>query len=110
MFHLTILPFSCLTRAKFIHEQNLDLVGLQEATSAHQKRLSEALRWNYHQNDSANTVGITFRHYIAKKRSDIGSLTLSIHISVNNNSVDAVNFWSIHLNACHTACTEEEVH
>ncbi|KAF2790149.1 DNase I-like protein [Melanomma pulvis-pyrius CBS 109.77] len=86
-------------QVKFIREQNLDIVGLQEATGAHAKRLGEALGWNYHQSDSENTAGIISRHPIVKKHSNIIDRSAGVQINLNSNSANSINFWSAHLNA-----------
>ncbi|KAF2870686.1 Endonuclease/exonuclease/phosphatase [Massariosphaeria phaeospora] len=86
-------------QVKFIRDQNVDIVGFQEASGNHVKRLGEALGWNYHQSSADNTVGIISRHPIVTKHKDIGDRTSGVQINIDGNSDKSLNFWSAHLNA-----------
>ncbi|KAH7128102.1 Endonuclease/exonuclease/phosphatase [Dendryphion nanum] len=85
-------------QVQFITEQGVDIVGLQEATGDHAKRLGDALGWNYHQDNGQNSVGIISRHPIAQKHANIGKAS-GVTINLNGDSSKALNFWSAHLTA-----------
>ncbi|PVI01266.1 DNase I-like protein [Periconia macrospinosa] len=84
-------------QVKFIIDSGADIVGLQEATGDHAKRLGEALGWNWAQDDGQDTTGIISRHPITKNHKKI--MQRSNGVVINVNGTDEMNFWSMHTTA-----------
>ncbi|KAF2018689.1 DNase I-like protein [Aaosphaeria arxii CBS 175.79] len=84
---------------KFIKDQAVDVVGLQEATGDHAQRLANALGWNYHQNNGQNTAGIISRFPITKRHANLGARTAGVELAINSDKTKPFNFWSLHTTA-----------
>lgn len=82
----------------FLSAQNPDIIGFQEATRGHGKRLGEALGWNWHQTDDQRSVAIISRHRIVTRHTDTKAAS-GVEIHVDGNKSKAINFWSAHLSA-----------
>lgn len=85
-------------QVKFLTEASVDVVGLQEASGNHAKRLGEALGWNYHQDGGDNSVGIISRLPIVKRHSKIGRGS-GVQLALQGNASKPLNVWSAHLAA-----------
>ncbi|PSN71961.1 hypothetical protein BS50DRAFT_240273 [Corynespora cassiicola Philippines] len=85
-------------QVKFLSEQLPDVIGFQEASGHHAKRLGEALGWNWHQSSADNTVGIISRHRIVTEHKDIGQAS-GVEIIPYDDTSKAFNFWTAHLTA-----------
>ncbi|KAJ4293190.1 hypothetical protein N0V90_008472 [Kalmusia sp. IMI 367209] len=85
-------------QVKFLTGAGVDVVGLQEASGNHAKRLGEALGWNWHQENGDNSVGIISRLPIIKRHSNIGRGT-GVQLALKGDTSKPLNFWSAHLAA-----------
>ncbi|KAF2448541.1 DNase I-like protein [Karstenula rhodostoma CBS 690.94] len=85
-------------QVKFLTGAGVDVVGLQEATGDHAKRLGEALGWNYHQDGGDNSVGIISRLPIIKRHGNIGRGS-GVQLALKGDTSKPFNFWSAHLAA-----------
>ncbi|OAG04813.1 DNase I-like protein [Paraphaeosphaeria sporulosa] len=85
-------------QVKFLTGAGVDVVGLQEATGDHAKRLGEALGWNYHQDGGDNSVGIISRLPIIKRHGKIGRGS-GVQLALKGDTSKPFNFWSAHLAA-----------
>lgn len=83
---------------KFLTGAGVDVVGFQEATGDHAKRLGEALGWNYHQDGGDNSVGIISRLPIIKRHGKIGRGS-GVQLALKGDASKPFNFWSAHLTA-----------
>lgn len=84
-------------QVKFITDSGADIVGLQEASGSHAKRLGEALGWNWAQEDGQDTTAIISRHPITKNHKKI--MKRSNGVVINVNGTNEMNFWSLHTTA-----------
>ncbi|EPS39585.1 hypothetical protein H072_6710 [Dactylellina haptotyla CBS 200.50] len=79
---------------RFVVDTNADIIGLQEATGGHTKRLATALGWYYWQ-PSSGDLGVISRYPIVQ---DYGTVNASggIRIALDGEA-QQINFWDIHL-------------
>lgn len=82
-----------------IKEIGVDIIGLQEATDDHAKRLGNALGWNYHQPNPADTAAIISRHPIVKRYDKVIERSAGVAINIDSDSKKGINFWSMHTTA-----------
>jgi endonuclease/exonuclease/phosphatase family metal-dependent hydrolase len=83
----------------FLTKSGVDIIGLQEASGAHAKRLANALGWNYHQANTADTAAIVSRHPIVKRHNKLIERSAGVAINIDSNPSKGINFWSIHTTA-----------
>lgn len=90
---------------KFLTDSGVDIIGLQETTKAegeskgHGQRLANALGWNYHQADPADTAAIISRHPIVKRHDKTMKRSAGVAINIDSDPNKQINFWSIHTTA-----------
>ncbi|KAF1967417.1 endonuclease/exonuclease/phosphatase family protein, partial [Bimuria novae-zelandiae CBS 107.79] len=85
-------------QVKFLKGAGVDVVGLQEASGSHAKRLGEALGWNWHQDNGDNSVGIISRFPIVKRYANIGRGS-GVELALRSDTSKPLNFWSAPLAA-----------
>ncbi|KAK2603723.1 hypothetical protein QQS21_004099 [Conoideocrella luteorostrata] len=78
-------------QVRFLTDSGVDIVGVQESSGGHAKRLGEALGWDYWQGDD---VGIISRYPIVEKypASGVGG---SVRIALDQDL--EINVWNVHL-------------
>lgn len=86
-------------QVRFIIDNAVDIIGLQEASGDHAKRLGNALGWNYHQSNPSDTSAILSRHPIVEKHQKVMARSAGATINVDSDRSRQLNFWSIHATA-----------
>lgn len=98
-------------QVKFLKEAGVDVVGLQEATGSHAKRLAEAIGWNWHQDGGDNSAGLLSRFPIIKRHANVGRGS-GVQLALKSDTSKPLNFWSAHLAAYpygpYSACLENK--
>ncbi|KAJ6255891.1 hypothetical protein Dda_9350 [Drechslerella dactyloides] len=79
---------------KFLVESNVDIVGVQEATGDHPKRIANALGWYYY---SGGDLGIISRYPIVAEHGHV-SASIGVRIALDGTATQ-INFWDAHLSA-----------
>lgn len=85
-------------QVNFLKSAGVDIVGLQEASGSHAKRLAEAIGWNWHQDNGDNSVGIISRFPIVNKYGNVGRGS-GVQLALRSDTSKPLNFWSAHLTA-----------
>ncbi|KAK6359197.1 hypothetical protein TWF696_000361 [Orbilia brochopaga] len=79
---------------KFILEQNIDILGVQESTGAHATRIAKALGWWVYE---AGDLGIISRYPIVEEYGHI-SASIGVRIALDG-AAKQINFWDAHFSA-----------
>ncbi|KAF3912600.1 hypothetical protein AA313_de0203134 [Arthrobotrys entomopaga] len=81
-------------QVRFIAESNADIVGMQDTSGGHPKRLADALGW-YHWQPTKGNVGIISRYPIVQEYGTVGT-SGGIRVALDGNT-SQVHFWTMHL-------------
>ncbi|KAK6523122.1 hypothetical protein TWF694_006017 [Orbilia ellipsospora] len=81
-------------QVNFIASTNADIVGMQDTSGGHPKRLADALGWYYWQPTKGN-VGIISRYPIVKEYGTVGT-SGGVRVALDGDN-SQVHFWTMHL-------------
>ncbi|EPS42174.1 hypothetical protein H072_3880 [Dactylellina haptotyla CBS 200.50] len=81
-------------QVRFIASTNADIIGMQDTSGGHPKRLADALGWYYWQPSRGN-IGAISRYPIVQEYGTVGT-SGGVRISLDGEN-SQVNFWTMHL-------------